>query len=507
MVHAARGGGGDVYFAYDAGGERVRKVLVDGSTIKERVYLGAYEVYRERSATGTIALERRTLHVHDDKRRVALVELRTKGNDGSPARLVRYQLDNHLGSAVVELDQAAALLSYEEYHPFGTTAYRATASVLDKNPKRYAFIGKERDEETGLYYCGLRYLAAWLGRWASVDPKGFVDGPNPYVYARNRPTSFTDPSGGQSQEGSPQTTHLQFEDEVVIGERHSKAFLAGQAFSFMGAYQRKGDTASAAEWSAEHQKLWEESRHENAMKWLKTAGAAHLIAATTALAAHFGGGVALAAGAGPLTTAAIGGGSGGLGSELALRLLGKPYSGTDYLKAIGEGTITGMVLHGVGRLFGPKPLSTPKTPGGQPPTDVPVASSEEAAPKPGTMSKGDRLADVLKRPFEIDSPHGRDMFKVARQALADASELTPKEKADVFEEIATRINERDPSWQANRGPATNAVGFFTGEGRPFGFAVDEQGRVWQTLDIGQSMTYSSRGATINYGKWDLIRPR
>ncbi|KYF86989.1 hypothetical protein BE17_19765 [Sorangium cellulosum] len=25
--------------------------------------------------------------------------------------------------------------------------------------------GKERDEETGLYYYGARYYAAWLGRW------------------------------------------------------------------------------------------------------------------------------------------------------------------------------------------------------------------------------------------------------------------------------------------------------------------------------------------------------
>jgi RHS repeat-associated protein len=194
MVHAARGGGGDVYFAYDAGGERVRKVLVDGSSVKERVYLGAYEVYRERSATGTIALERRTLHVHDDKRRVALVELRTKGNDGSPARLIRYQLDNHLGSAVVELDQAAALLSYEEYHPFGTTAYRATASVLDKNPKRYAFIGNERDEETGLYYIGARYYACWLGRWTATDPQPSL-ATSRYVYANDRPTVLVDTDG------------------------------------------------------------------------------------------------------------------------------------------------------------------------------------------------------------------------------------------------------------------------------------------------------------------------
>ena len=51
-------------------------------------------------------LERETLHVMDDQQRIALVETRTQGDDGSPAQLIRYQLGNHLGSASLELDEA-----------------------------------------------------------------------------------------------------------------------------------------------------------------------------------------------------------------------------------------------------------------------------------------------------------------------------------------------------------------------------------------------------------------
>ena len=53
------------------------------------------------------SLERQTLHVMDDKQRIALIETQTIGNDGtgkSPVPAQRYQLANHLGSASLELD-------------------------------------------------------------------------------------------------------------------------------------------------------------------------------------------------------------------------------------------------------------------------------------------------------------------------------------------------------------------------------------------------------------------
>jgi len=56
-------------------------------------------------------------------------------------------------------------------------------------------IGKERDEETGLGYHSARYYAGWLGRWASSDPAGLVDGVGTYVATTSTPINRVDPSG------------------------------------------------------------------------------------------------------------------------------------------------------------------------------------------------------------------------------------------------------------------------------------------------------------------------
>lgn len=184
------------WYVYDAGGQRVRKVteLAAGAVKNERIYLGGFEIYRKNGAN---PLVRETLHMMDDKQRIALVETRTQGNEpGVPAQFIRYQFGNHLGSASLELDDQAQIISYEEYTPYGSSSYQAVRSQTE-TPRRYRYTGKERDEESGLYYHGARYYAAWVGRWASCDPAGMVDGPNLYQYISSNPIRFSDPTGTQ----------------------------------------------------------------------------------------------------------------------------------------------------------------------------------------------------------------------------------------------------------------------------------------------------------------------
>lgn len=186
------------FYVYDAGGERVRKVTErqNGSRKAERIYLGGFEIYREfEGGGGGVTLERETLHVRDDKQRIALVESRTLGDDGSPARLIRYQFGNHLGSSSLELDEVGSVISYEEYFPYGSTSYQAVDQSIKAASKRYRFTGKERDDETGFTYHGARYYAPWLGRWAASDPAMLVDGTNSYEYVRDNPLRFHDPDG------------------------------------------------------------------------------------------------------------------------------------------------------------------------------------------------------------------------------------------------------------------------------------------------------------------------
>jgi len=196
------------YYEYNSGSERVRKATdmaaaagVTAVRKNERVYLGAVEVYREFASDGTISLMRETLHVVAGAQAVAMIETRTAGSDPAPQQQVRYQHGNHLGSAALELDDAANIVSYEEYYPYGSTSYQAVASQTDL-PKRYRFTGKERDEENDLNYHGARYYAPWLGRWTSCDPVGLKGGPNLYAYGAGNPIRMKDPTGQAPEESS-----------------------------------------------------------------------------------------------------------------------------------------------------------------------------------------------------------------------------------------------------------------------------------------------------------------
>lgn len=199
------------YYIYDASGQRVRKVTegqaAPGETAnrtKERIYLGGFEIYREYDGSANpLKLERETLHIMDNKQRIAMVETEIP-DPQSPTpnsqSLIRYQFSNHLGSASLELDETGEIISYEEYYPYGSTSYQAMNKDIKAAAKRYRYTGKERDEESGLYYHGARYYASWLGRWTSADPAYLADGLNLYLYSHGSPARFRDVRGLAGEE-------------------------------------------------------------------------------------------------------------------------------------------------------------------------------------------------------------------------------------------------------------------------------------------------------------------
>lgn len=183
-----------------SGGQRLRKYVDKGSIKEERIYLGSYEIYRKFDHTGSLTIERTTVHVSDDTGRIAMLETRTQGNAGddnnTAETLTRYIYSNHLQSASLELDESAEIISYEEYHPYGTTSYQANNAAINAVAKRYRYTGKERDEESGLYYHSARYYIPWLARWSACD---FLEskyaGMSPYNYGFNNPVKWTDSTG------------------------------------------------------------------------------------------------------------------------------------------------------------------------------------------------------------------------------------------------------------------------------------------------------------------------
>jgi len=197
------------HYVYDAGGQRVRKVTetAAGALKDERLYLGGFEIYRKHSGQYA-GLLRETLHIMDDQQRIALVETRNDVDDGTLVAVIRYQLGNHLGSAVLEVDEQQRIITYEEYAPYGSTTYQAVRTDVEVAAKRYQYVGKERDEETSLLYHGARYYAPWLGRWTACDPIGMADGPNLYCFVQGNPIRLRDQRGLAAEDAQASLNRL-----------------------------------------------------------------------------------------------------------------------------------------------------------------------------------------------------------------------------------------------------------------------------------------------------------
>lgn len=201
------------YYIYNFSGQRVRRVtqrLRDGKSglieIEEKLYFGTLEILRrwfvspESANRKELELERKSLQVRESADRIAIVHHWTvkpaSSRDGKvPDEQVRYQLQDNLGSVMLELDNAAGVLTYEEYFPYGGTSLMWGRNKLDSSLKEYRYAGKERDDSTGLYYYGARYYAPWLCRWLSPDPAWTIDGLNLYAFVGGNPIAFSDQTG------------------------------------------------------------------------------------------------------------------------------------------------------------------------------------------------------------------------------------------------------------------------------------------------------------------------
>lgn len=189
-----------VFTQYDyAGQDRVSKLVRTGTAttpIYERtIYIdGVFEYVILEDTSGTY--EKNYIHIMDDKSRIAEVRIGTPfPND--IADDITYTLENNIGSSVVRLDINGTVIDREEYYPFGDSSLRTFIY------KRYRYVGKEKDAESGLYYYGARYYAAWTCRFISVDPLAAkYNQLTPYNYAGNNPINDKDIDGMQSPKTS-----------------------------------------------------------------------------------------------------------------------------------------------------------------------------------------------------------------------------------------------------------------------------------------------------------------
>jgi RHS repeat-associated protein len=189
------------WYVYNARGERVRKVTdrassnngnSSGARSKDTRYLPMRDIFTTYQGDGlSVSNQITTTTVGDTSLSatpIAMLEL----NANTKEKVVRYQVSERF-----ELDGNAQVISHDEYSPYGASTYHAQIKGI---PRKYRFMSYQKDKESGLYICGARYYAPWLGRWTSPDPMGTADGLNLYAYVSNDPINFDDHQGTAGNE-------------------------------------------------------------------------------------------------------------------------------------------------------------------------------------------------------------------------------------------------------------------------------------------------------------------
>ncbi|KAG8532348.1 uncharacterized protein KY384_002833 [Bacidia gigantensis] len=223
------------WYVYNSSGNRIRKTTARPSTdpskpqvMRDTLFLGNLEIQRSftpsPSPSSPLQLEREK-HKHTLSAAGAVVLLETSKTPASSPPLARYQFPGGL-----ETDDTGKILSYEEYSPFGISTFLATTTTTAETdiPSNHRFASYDRDAETGLSHCGLRYYSPSLSRFLSPDPLGSIDSTNLYLYCGADPINFRDPSGTVGEEVetlAPQPV----KPGSSIGTFFSKLFKRGNA--------------------------------------------------------------------------------------------------------------------------------------------------------------------------------------------------------------------------------------------------------------------------------------
>ncbi len=176
------------HYLYDASGQRVKKLVRNqGGQVRVTIYVDGVFEHHHWQENGLMK-ENNYLHIMDDQSRIALVRVGDKHQDDRKP-VIQYHLGDHLSSSNLVIDGEGNWINLEEYTPYGETSFGSFRW------KRYRFTGKERDEESGLYYHGARYYAPWLIKWISCDKLAFYKPQNSYSYVKNSPLIFKDHRG------------------------------------------------------------------------------------------------------------------------------------------------------------------------------------------------------------------------------------------------------------------------------------------------------------------------
>lgn len=190
------GTAGTIEYIYNAAGQKLEKIVTQGTTITSTNYLGGFQYTKPH--LGTWALQF-----------FPTAEGYVKNTVVSGANTYSYVFNytDHLGNVRLSYSDAdkngvivsSEILDESHYYPFGLK--HVGYNDRPATDYKYKYNGKELQDELGLnmYDYHARNYDPAIGRWMNVDPlaetsKRF----SPYTYALNNPVFFIDPDGMQA---------------------------------------------------------------------------------------------------------------------------------------------------------------------------------------------------------------------------------------------------------------------------------------------------------------------
>lgn len=169
----------ELIFVYDFAGNRAKKT----SNGKSTYYINrGVAVQNEIDSDGVIIM---SLVQGLDK----VAQIKKNGS-------IEYLHQDPVHSTVLSTDENGKVIKEFEYTAFGEIA--GMSGDYD-----YLFTGQEYDFESDLHYYNARYYNPRLGRFLSRDAVRGYDGDlltkNPYIYVKNNPLKYVDPTGNEKE--------------------------------------------------------------------------------------------------------------------------------------------------------------------------------------------------------------------------------------------------------------------------------------------------------------------
>jgi RHS repeat-associated protein len=185
---------GTIEYIYSAAGQKLEKIVTQGTTITTTDYLGGYQYLKPH--TGSWALQF-----------FPTAEGYVTNNAGVFAYV--YQYKDHLGNVRLSYSdtskngiiETSEIIAENNYYPFGLLqkGYNNTVNGGGNAiAEGYRYNSKEYQDELNLnvYDYGFRHYMPDIGRWGCIDPLAEKSRRwSPYNYCVDNPIRFIDPDG------------------------------------------------------------------------------------------------------------------------------------------------------------------------------------------------------------------------------------------------------------------------------------------------------------------------